>query len=433
MGMDEEQTRQVVRDELKGLDPRVRRRTILKVAGAAGLAGVLGGSAAGQTTSDGAQLDVGGVTTNTYRIAGNLYGGVDADKSELTSELGSADTGAKYRASDTKSYYHWDGSSWVDITPGGGSGAPTDAQYVTLALDGTLSDERTLNATGSLTQTDNGANSNVDLDVSDDGITATEIASGAVGSTQLATDAVGGAEINLSDIAGDNITVDATNDELDASSSGGSAVTAQEDDTDLTTDMALIDFKGGLTGTNPTGDEVDVTTDESEIDHDSLQNYVANEHVDHSTVSISSGTGLTGGGDITASRTLGVAANGVTGTEIDLSDIAGQNITVDGTNDELDASAGVSQVATGTVTATGGSQPAVDTTLANVSTTQTLDYWLTVHTESDPAFNADYAFNFDYYHQWDDSAGELDIQLIVNWDTDPGGGNDVTLRWEVLQ
>jgi hypothetical protein len=43
-------------------------------------------------------------------------------------------------------------------------GAPTDASYVTINSDSDLSAERTLNATGNLTQTDNGANSAVDLD-----------------------------------------------------------------------------------------------------------------------------------------------------------------------------------------------------------------------------------------------------------------------------
>lgn len=48
---------------------------------------------------------------------------------------------------------------------------------------------------------------------------------------------------------------------------------------------------------------------QSQIDHDSLANFVSNEHVDHSTVSISPGNGLTGGGDLTATRTLSVNAN----------------------------------------------------------------------------------------------------------------------------
>lgn len=44
------------------------------------------------------------------------------------------------------------------------------------------------------------------------------------------------------------------------------------------------------------------------IDHDSLTNFVSNEHIDHSSVAMTAGAGLTGGGDITASRTFNVGA-----------------------------------------------------------------------------------------------------------------------------
>jgi len=47
------------------------------------------------------------------------------------------------------------------------------------------------------------------------------------------------------------------------------------------------------------------------VNHNALLNYVANQHIDHSTVSISAGTGLSGGGDITASRTLNIANTAV--------------------------------------------------------------------------------------------------------------------------
>ena len=50
------------------------------------------------------------------------------------------------------------------------------------------------------------------------------------------------------------------------------------------------------------------------VDHNSLSNYVANRHIDHNAVSITAGTGLTGGGDITASRSLSITATGVTAT-----------------------------------------------------------------------------------------------------------------------
>lgn len=46
-----------------------------------------------------------------------------------------------------------------------------------------------------------------------------------------------------------------------------------------------------------------LTTD---IDHDQLTNFVANEHIDHTSVTLTAGTGLTGGGDISANRTFAV-------------------------------------------------------------------------------------------------------------------------------
>jgi len=64
------------------------------------------------------------------------------------------------------------------------------------------------------------------------------------------------------------------------------------------------------TGITLTGDTL--STDDSAIDHDALLNFVANEHVDHSSVSITAGTGLTGGGNITTSRSLSVWITGAT-------------------------------------------------------------------------------------------------------------------------
>ena len=47
------------------------------------------------------------------------------------------------------------------------------------------------------------------------------------------------------------------------------------------------------------------------VDHNSLLNYSANRHIDHTTVSITAGTGLSGGGDISSTRTLNIANTGV--------------------------------------------------------------------------------------------------------------------------
>lgn len=50
--------------------------------------------------------------------------------------------------------------------------------------------------------------------------------------------------------------------------------------------------------------ESNVTQHTGAINHDALLNYVADEHIDHSSVEIQAGTGLTGGGDLTESREL---------------------------------------------------------------------------------------------------------------------------------
>jgi hypothetical protein len=60
-------------------------------------------------------------------------------------------------------------------------------------------------------------------------------------------------------------------------------------------------------------EQVQIQLDESRINHDNLAGYVANEHIDHSGVSITGASGeLTGGGDITANRELGLADTAVT-------------------------------------------------------------------------------------------------------------------------
>lgn len=59
-----------------------------------------------------------------------------------------------------------------------------------------------------------------------------------------------------------------------------------------------VDSKGRLTEAGNT-----------DIDHDALLNFVANEHINHSDVSITAGDGLTGGGNITDTRTLSVEAS----------------------------------------------------------------------------------------------------------------------------
>jgi hypothetical protein len=61
-------------------------------------------------------------------------------------------------------------------------------------------------------------------------------------------------------------------------------------------------------------DEIDIDIAEANINHDGLSGFIANEHIDHSSVSIATGanSGLIGGGDLTSTRNLSVDINGTT-------------------------------------------------------------------------------------------------------------------------
>lgn len=62
----------------------------------------------------------------------------------------------------------------------------------------------------------------------------------------------------------------------------------------------------GVSG-NPT-----ISTNDAQIVHNSLSGYDANRHIDHTAVSIATGTGLTGGGTIASTRTISLDFNALT-------------------------------------------------------------------------------------------------------------------------
>jgi len=91
--------------------------------------------------------------------------------------------------------------------------------------------------------------------------------------------------------------------------------------TDNGGDGSLSYSNGVFTYTGPSASEVrahlsagtginfasgEFSTNDTEIVHDSLSGFVANEHIDHSTVSITAGDGLSGGGNILATRSIAV-------------------------------------------------------------------------------------------------------------------------------
>jgi hypothetical protein len=84
---------------------------------------------------------------------------------------------------------------------------------------------------------------------------------------------------------------------------------AQDAVGNILTDTASIDFTY-----NDGANTISADVLPGGVDHNSLMNYVANQHVDHSTVSITGGAGLTGGGDITANRTISMPNVGTPST-----------------------------------------------------------------------------------------------------------------------
>jgi hypothetical protein len=71
------------------------------------------------------------------------------------------------------------------------------------------------------------------------------------------------------------------------------------------------------------GGEISAEVIPGGVDHDLLSGYVANEHIDHSSVSVetSATSGLSGGGDLTATRSLSVDPMAATAATPELSDI----------------------------------------------------------------------------------------------------------------
>ena len=81
-------------------------------------------------------------------------------------------------------------------------------------------------------------------------------------------------------------------------------------------DLQFRNINAGSTKISITDDsannEIDVDVVEANINHDALLNFVAAEHINHSTVAINAGVGLTGGGDITVTRTIDLDIDSLT-------------------------------------------------------------------------------------------------------------------------
>ena len=104
-----------------------------------------------------------------------------------------------------------------------------------------------------------------------------------------------------------------------------------------------ISASGNVTANSYTGTFLGAFSGSAQVDHDSTANFVDTEHIDHAGVSVTAGTGLTGGGTIAATRTLNVI--GGTGVTANANDIAiGQDVatTADVTFNHVTASGDIS-------------------------------------------------------------------------------------------
>jgi hypothetical protein len=121
--------------------------------------------------------------------------------------------------------------------------------------------------------------------------------------------------------------------------------------------IAGVDTSLGGTITAATiGDAIGAFSGSAQIDHDATTNFVSNEHIDHTSVSVIAGNGLTGGGTIAASRTLNIGAG--TGVTVNADDIAiGQDVATN------------ANVTFATITTTGNATIAGDLDVQGTTTT----------------------------------------------------------------
>lgn len=104
---------------------------------------------------------------------------------------------------------------------------------------------------------------------------------------------------------------------------GTTSETVNNGETILFSDGTGAEFVITTDGNEPT---ITVNSVDSEIDHDALNNFVANEHINHTGVVLTAGSGLLGGGDISASRTFDIGAG--TGISVDANSVNLTNTTV---------------------------------------------------------------------------------------------------------
>ena len=187
----------------------------------------------------------------------------------------------------------------------------------------------------------------------------------------------------------------------------GSIANAKLANSAITIAGASTSLGGSITAAT-IGDAIGALSASVNVDHDATTNFVANEHIDHTSVSVIAGNGLTGGGTIAADRTLNIGAG--TGVTVNANDVAiGQdvattaNVTFATASITQDLTVGGDLVVQGTQTSVNTANLLVeDRFILMNSGSATGDGGFIVQTES--GFTGA-AFG------WDDSAGRFGLQI----------------------
>jgi hypothetical protein len=235
----------------------------------------------------------------------------------------SGETGKIYVAIDSGKTYRWSGTVYTEISPSEVNSVNSKVGVVVLdagdinytqidPTDWTVADgssiEATLDEVGSrLMSLEGGGGATYNVKVSANDTTAgylEEKIVGASGKIAISTlNDAGDEDLQIS--IGSDV-FDKTVDDSDDITEGSSKLfftdeRAQDAVGNILTDSSSIDLSY-----DDALNTISAVVLPAGVDHDALQNFVANEHVDHSSVSIETqaNSGLGGGGNITASRQL---------------------------------------------------------------------------------------------------------------------------------
>ena len=268
----------------------------------------------GMKILDSTPTDTGGQALNdNFSIAisdaenGNVIS-IDANTSSNKPSAGTK--GRIYYETDSGQLFYDDGSNWLKVADASGDSTNYEIQ------SGNESNKPSAGTQGRIylaTDTnkilyDNGSNW-IDLaepvkQDTDSNLSSVVIEQGrlayATDTTKIAVGDGSTSFSNLADISS-SVVLDLDDDGSNESSSISEIASINDSNnimSEPSNDKLLFDFSKNY----PQADNVT----ESNVDHNNLNNYVSNEHINHSNVDITAGDGLSGGGDITSSRTINV-------------------------------------------------------------------------------------------------------------------------------